>query len=77
MNDEGYYELTKAIILQAVDDFKPAYRRLKKHPDDPEAMSRVEEITEFFCSEYFNLLSEANGPRLLRMIQERIDDKTD
>ena len=34
MSDEGYYELAKAIILQAVKDFKPAYLRLKRHPDD-------------------------------------------
>ena len=30
MSDEGYYELAKAIILQAVKDFKPAYLRLKR-----------------------------------------------
>ena len=37
MSDEGYYELAKAIILQAVKDFKPAYLRLKTHPDDKHA----------------------------------------
>ena len=37
MSDEGYYELAKAIILQAVKDFKPAYLRLKRRPDDKAA----------------------------------------
>lgn len=70
MSDEGYYELAKAIILQAVKDFRPAYRRLLKHPDDKAAASRVKEITEFFCSEYFCLLTDVDGSRLLKKIIE-------
>ena len=70
MSDEGYYELAKAIILHAVKDFRPAYRRLLKHPDDKAAASRVKEITEFFCGEYFCLLTDLAGPRLLKKIIE-------
>ena len=70
MSDEGYYTLAKAIILQAVKDFKPAYLRLKHRPDDKAAAARVKEITEFFCSEYFCLLSDLDGPRLLKKIIE-------
>ena len=75
MSDEGYYTLARAIILQAVKDFKPAYLRLKRRPDDKAAASRVKEITEFFCSEYFCLLSDTDGPRLLRKIMEQIDEE--
>ena len=75
MSDEGYNELAKAIILQAVKDFKPVYLRLKRHPDDKAAASRVKEITEFFCSEYFCLLSNADGPRLLKKIVKQIDEE--
>lgn len=75
MSDEGYYTLARAIILQAVKDFKPAYLRLKHHPDDKAAASRVKEITEFFCSEYFCLLSNADGPRLLKKIMKQIDEE--
>ena len=75
MSDEGYYELAKAISLQAVKDFKPAYLRLKRRPDDTAAASRVKEITEFFCGEYFCLLSNADGPALLRKIMKQIDEE--
>ena len=75
MSDEGYYTLAKAIILQAVKDFRPAYRRLLKHPDDKAAASRVKEITEFFCSEYFCLLTDLDGPRLLKQIIHKLDTK--
>jgi hypothetical protein len=75
MSDEGYYALAKAIILQAVKDFKPAYLRLKRRPDDKAAAERVKEITEFFCGEYFCLLSDMDGPRLLKKIMEQIDEE--
>ena len=75
MCDEGYYALAKAIILQAVKDFKPAYMRLKRKPDDKAATARVKEITEFFCGEYFCLLSDMDGPRLLKKIMEQIDEE--
>ena len=75
MCDEGYYALAKAIILQAVKDFKPAYLRLKRRPDDKAAAARVKEITEFFCGEYFCLLTDLDGPRLLRKIMEQIDEE--
>ena len=75
MCNEGYYALAKAIILQAVKDFRPAYLRLKQHPDDKHAASRVKEITEFFCSEYFCLLTDVDGPRLLKKIMKELDEK--
>ena len=75
MSDEGYYELAKAIILQAVKDFRPAYLRLKRRPDDKAVAARVKEITEFFCSEYFCLLTDVDGPRLLKKIMEQIDEE--
>ena len=75
MCDEGYHELAKAIILRAIKDFEPAYLWLKKHPEDEWAGKRVREITEFFCSEYFCLLSEMDGPRLLKQVIHKLDTK--
>ena len=75
MCDEGYHELSRAIILQAVKDFEPAYLWLKRHPDDEWAEKRVKEITAFFCSDYFCLLSDMDGPRLLKQIIAKLDAK--
>ncbi len=75
MSDEGFHALANAIILQAVKDFKPAYRRLKKRPDDKAAATRVKEITKFFCSEYFTLLTDLDGPRFLKRLMEKIDEE--
>ena len=73
MCDEGFHNLAKAIILQARKDFKPAYLRLKKKPDDKAATARVKEITEFFCSEYFCLLTDVDGPTLLKKLIDKYD----
>ena len=71
MYEANYEELANAIILQAVKDFKPAYRRLRKHPNDKRAQDTVREITKFFCSPYFETLSNLDGPALLdRIIRE-------
>ena len=62
--------LCHAIILQAVKDFRLAYRSLRRRPDNRQASETVKEITRFFCSDYFTLLTELDGPRLLRRLIE-------
>ncbi len=76
MTDEGFHALANAIILQAISDFKGAYIILKKYPDSKGAAAEVKDITKFFCSEYFTLLTNVNGPALLRKIKEDLDEKT-
>ena len=73
--DENYQALANAIILQAVKDFRPAYRRLKKHPNDKNAQNTVRGITKFFCSPYFNVLCDLDGPSVLNQIMREIDEK--
>ena len=83
---EGNYEkLANAIILQAVKDFRPAYRRLRRHPNDKLAADTVNdklaadtvrEITQFFCSDYFCALTDLDGPALLQRIMKDIDNRS-
>ncbi len=75
MYEENYKNLANAIILQAVKDFKPAYRRLKKYPNDRLAQDTVREITRFFCSQYFEALSDLDGPALLTRIMREMDER--
>ncbi len=75
MYEENYQELANAVIAQAVKDFRPAYRRLKRHPNDKLAQDTVREITKFFCSDYFCALSDLNGPALLNRIIREMDEK--
>nr|DAJ75469.1 MAG TPA: hypothetical protein [Caudoviricetes sp.] len=75
MYDEGWKNLANAIILQAVKDFKPAYKRLRRHPNDKVAQNQVRELTRFFCSDYFATLTELDGPTLLNRIMREMDEK--
>ena len=76
MYEENYEALANAIIKQAVKDFRPAYRRLNKYPNDNTAQRTVREITKFFCSQYFEALTDVDGPALLHWIMREIDEKT-
>ena len=75
MYENNYEALANAIIVQAVKDFRPAYRRLKRHPNDRLAQDTVREITQFFCSDYFCALSDLDGPALLNRIIREMDEK--
>ena len=75
MYEDNYQALANAVIVQAVKDFKPAYRRLKRHPNDKLAQDTVREITKFFCSDYFCALSDLDGPALLNRIIREMDEK--
>lgn len=69
----GYEALANAIIIQAAKDFKAAYKRMKRFPNDARVQDEVREITKFFCSQWFERLSDADGPTLLRKIKDEID----
>ena len=75
MYEENYKALANAIIMQAVKDFRPAYRRLNKYPNDNTAQRTVREITKFFCSQYFEALTDLDGPALLHQLMREIDEK--
>ena len=69
----GYEALANAIIVQAAKDFSAAYKRMKRFPNDTSAQDEVWDITKFFCSQWFEMLSDADGPTLLRKIKDEID----
>ena len=69
----GYEALANAIIIQAAKDFRAAYKRMKRFPNDARAEDEVREITKFFCSEWFETLSDVDGPTLLKKMKDEID----
>ena len=75
MYEGNYQALANAIITLAVKDFRPAYLRLKKYPNDGKAQATVREITKFFCSQYFEALTDLDGPALLHQLMREIDEK--
>ena len=70
---DNYKKLANAIILVAARDYKAAYKRLRHFPDDQRAQEMACEVTDFFCSREFSILTDLDGPALLGMIRKEID----
>ena len=65
-------DLANAIILQAVKDFRKACRRVYRKADDREAEKVVREVSWFFRSKYFSLLTTLDGPALLDRLTKEV-----
>lgn len=68
---ENYKALADAVIMQAVKDFRTACRMKKKFPNSGKVEKDIREITAFFCSQYFESLTDLDGPMLLKKIIEK------
>nr|DAZ62471.1 MAG TPA: hypothetical protein [Caudoviricetes sp.] len=63
---DGYELLAKAIILQAVKD----YRKALKY----DARGRKREIERFFRSEYFSTLTNISGEMLIQKLRAEVKE---
>lgn len=73
MTNKAYENLTNAIILQAVDD----YRKLIREDLDTQYIKRntIKEIEEFFLSEWFSMLAKADGKTILNRLKKEYKDE--
>lgn len=67
---ECYETLANAVILQAVKDYRMAYRKHRKNPAEKAALYEMESLERFFASEWFNMLTDADGRIILKKIRE-------
>ena len=70
--ERAYTNLTNAIILQAVRDYKSALRRLAKHPFSSMALSAKEELERFFRSDWFELLTNIDPEMLITKLEAEV-----
>lgn len=69
-----YEALANAIIVQAVIDYRAAYKALKKKPNDRIAVDQAKHIKRFFHSRWFRTLTSVDGDYLVRMVEKEIDE---
>ena len=72
---DPWQALGNAVVLQAVKDYRQAYRRLRRHPNDHMAKRDVDEIERFFTGAHFNIFTELDGEMLLSRLQDEMEDK--
>lgn len=62
MFKKSYENLANAVVLQAVKDYRSAKRGHNCH--------KINELEEFFCSNWFTVLTDADGMVILERLQE-------
>jgi hypothetical protein len=66
MLGSGWRALADAIILQAAEDYRRLTRRLITHAVELDKASEKRRIERFLYSNWFGVLSDLDGRRLLR-----------
>lgn len=74
---EPYKKLANAIILQAVKDWRTAYRACRRSYRDTVSRNHMYECESFFRSNWFKTLTNGNidGKKLVQALKEQEDEK--
>jgi hypothetical protein len=70
---EPYESLANAIIVQAVKDFREALQRLGRHPEKNDYKAEVKSLERFFCSSWYQILTDLDGNLLMRKVREKLE----
>ncbi len=65
-----YETLANAVIIQAVKDYRTAYRKYMKNPAANAAACEMKLLERFFLSEWFQMLTDADGGEILSKVRE-------
>ena len=71
MNDP-YERLANAIVLKAVKDYRHAQKRLKKHPENEDALYTKLEVERFFRSDWYTLLTTVDPETLITKLNKEV-----
>ena len=69
MND-GYQNLSNAIVLQAVKDWRDSVKKLRKRPRYEPALQMKKECEDFFRSAWFETLTSVDGEVILKKLKQ-------
>ena len=69
-----YENLSNAIILMAVKDYRSALKKLKKRPNYEPAKIMKSEVERFFRSDWYRELTSVDGEYLISKLQAEVDE---
>lgn len=67
-----YEELSNAIVLQAVKDYRVTLQELKRDPISTNALHSMNELEKFFRSEWYSSLTAINGEVLMEKLRREV-----
>lgn len=71
---DPYENLANAIIITACDDYRMALKKIRRNPNNKEAMSEAMELERFFHSPWYSTLTSVDGDFIIRKIRTEIVD---
>ncbi len=71
----AWEDLANAIVMLAVEDYKHALLRQKRHPESKAAKEEVRRQEAFFYSDWFECLTDLEPSYLIRKLKEMINEK--
>lgn len=69
ISDDPYEHICKAIIIQAVNDYRRAMKKVIVNPRNKDALDDVLDIEAFLKSQWFQQLSQLDGQYILKRLQ--------
>lgn len=76
-NNDAYVDLANAIIVQQARDYMKALRMLKKYPDKQYYLDQIADIEDFFHSDQYAILTDADPDYILEKMREKVDKEED
>ncbi len=70
--DDRYEDLANAIVLQAVKDYRDSSKRLKKYPNKDTDLFTIQEVEQFFRSDWYSTLTTIDPEILIRKLKEEV-----
>ena len=67
--EDGYEALVRAVVLQAIEDYRRARKVLRRRPDHPRAAAVVREVERFFRSGWFVRITGLDGKEILEKLK--------
>ena len=73
--NKGYEDLANAIIEQAASDYKSAYTKYLKEPENVHVKARLDELRVFFHGQWYGALTTLDANYLLEQIEAECKKK--
>lgn len=70
-----YEDLANAIIIKAYNDYRTALKRVKKNPENKDAINEALSLERFFKSPWYQVLTSVDGEFLIRKIRAEVAER--
>lgn len=70
--ENPYEKLANAIVLQAVSDYRTALKKVKKNPNNRDAIDGALQIEKFFRSERYQVLTSVDREYLIDRLRKEV-----